>query len=85
MGGSGQSAAIRIEVIDTGIGIAADDLEHIFDYFYRVDQARTKQSGGTGLDWLYQANGAGARWPSIRNQHAGARQYFYFDAAAACP
>jgi two-component system sensor histidine kinase BaeS len=41
--------AVIIEVIDTGIGIAAEDIEHIFDYFYRVDQARTKQSGGTGL------------------------------------
>jgi signal transduction histidine kinase len=41
--------AVSIEVIDTGIGIAAEDIEHIFDYFYRVDPARTKQSGGTGL------------------------------------
>ncbi|WP_425058211.1 Sensor histidine kinase RcsC [Sporomusa carbonis] len=41
--------AVRIEVIDTGIGIAAEDIEHIFDYFYRVDPARAKQSGGTGL------------------------------------
>lgn len=41
--------AITIAVIDTGIGIAADDIEHIFDYFYRVDPARAKQSGGTGL------------------------------------
>lgn len=45
----GDGAAVTIEVIDTGIGIAADDIEHIFDYFYRVDPARTKQSGGTGL------------------------------------
>lgn len=41
--------AVRIEVIDTGIGIAAEDIDHIFDYFYRVDPARAKQSGGTGL------------------------------------
>jgi len=41
--------AVKIEVIDTGIGIAAEDIEHIFDYFYRVDPARAKQSGGTGL------------------------------------
>ena len=38
-----------IEVIDTGIGIDRQDLPHIFDYFYRVDLSRTKQSGGTGL------------------------------------
>lgn len=44
-----ENAAVTIAVIDTGIGIAAEDIEHIFDYFYRVDQARAKQSGGTGL------------------------------------
>ncbi|MBP2631985.1 MAG: integral rane sensor signal transduction histidine kinase [Firmicutes bacterium] len=41
--------AIEIVVMDTGIGIAAEDMEHIFDHFYRVDKARTKKSGGTGL------------------------------------
>lgn len=41
--------AIEISVIDTGIGIAAEDIDHIFDHFYRVDQARTKKNGGTGL------------------------------------
>ena len=41
--------AITIAVIDTGIGIGADEIEHIFDYFYRVDPARAKRSGGTGL------------------------------------
>lgn len=40
---------VTIKVIDTGIGIAAEDIENIFDYFYRVDPARAKQSGGTGL------------------------------------
>lgn len=40
---------VYIAVSDTGIGIATADIEHIFDYFYRVDQARTKQGGGTGL------------------------------------
>lgn len=43
------ATAVTIAVIDTGIGIAADDIDHIFDYFYRVDPARAKQSGGTGL------------------------------------
>jgi signal transduction histidine kinase len=41
--------AVVIEVIDTGIGIATEDIDYIFDYFYRVDPARAKQSGGTGL------------------------------------
>lgn len=40
---------LQLCVTDTGMGIADEDREHVFDYFYRVDPARTKQSGGTGL------------------------------------
>ena len=40
---------LLITVQDTGIGIPASDLPHIFDRFYRVDRSRTRQSGGFGL------------------------------------
>lgn len=44
-----EAGMAKISIIDTGIGISAEDQENIFDYFYRVDPARTKKSGGTGL------------------------------------
>jgi heavy metal sensor kinase len=54
------------EVRDSGIGIAADDMPHIFDRFYRADRARTREPGGAGLglaigQWIAQAHGGEIR------------------------
>jgi two-component system sensor histidine kinase SenX3 len=46
---SGDSEKVEISVADHGIGIAADEVDRVFERFYRSDRARSRETGGTGL------------------------------------
>jgi len=56
-----QAEFVTIIVSDTGIGIAKEDQERIFDRFFRVDKARSREQGGSGLGlsickWIVEAH-----------------------------
>ena len=57
------NSRVQIAVSDTGVGIPRESLPHVFDRFYRVDKARSRELGGSGLGLAI------ARW--IAEKHDG--------------
>ena len=71
------SGRVRVQVADTGAGVPADALPHVFDRLYRVDPSRDRATGGTGLGltiarqlvevhggtiWVESEEGSGSRF-----------------------
>lgn len=76
---AGQPGMVEIAVKDTGIGIPAEDVPRLFERFYRVDKARSRELGGTGLGLaivkhLARAMGGDVGVESAENQ--GSTFYF---------
>jgi signal transduction histidine kinase len=73
------SGQVEVSVQDDGPGIPSDALERVFERFYRVDKARSREQGGTGLGLaivkhLVQSHG-GRVWATSQPGH-GATFYF---------
>lgn len=64
-----QAHEVRVQVSDTGIGIAAEAAPHVFERFFRADKARSRQDGGFGLGlaivkWIAELHNGGVELAS---------------------
>jgi two-component system sensor histidine kinase SenX3 len=57
---------VELDVADSGIGIPERDLERVFERFYRVDRARSRETGGTGLGLAIVRHVAGNHGGEVR-------------------
>jgi signal transduction histidine kinase len=65
-GADGSTSQVRIWVDDDGAGIPDEDRERIFDRFHRLDEARTRDRGGSGLGLAVVAETAAAMGGTVR-------------------
>lgn len=80
---------VVLSVEDTGEGIPAEDLPHVFERFYRVDRSRSRRSGGSGLglaiaQQLVEAHG-GRIWAESEHGRGSRFSFFLPAEAAAAP
>jgi signal transduction histidine kinase len=75
-----QDGAVEIAVADTGLGIAPHHLPRLFERFYRVDPARTREDGGTGIGLAIARSVVEAHGGHIRAEsELGRGSVFTFD------
>jgi len=85
---TGESAIVTVR--DNGIGISATDLPNLFERFYRVDKARSRESGGAGLGlaigrWIAQAHGGAIEVESTPGRGTEFRVRLPIDASRLAP